>query len=402
MILFSFIIGFSAQGEEIAHVTAIAQNGDRIIDLLQRYGLSDHHNNYFLSLNGLQKDSKLQAGKAYQLPVRIYPYNDQSIASSLDLSFKEALSIQKYNETVHQSGLKRQVWNDKIVWRPYDNLFSEPVKTIPKKIEKAKSPKRANQNKNYSVNCPIFGAKYSDVQVESNMLANCVYYLVSGHGGPDPGAIGERESNQLCEDEYAYDVSLRLARELVKYGATVYIIIQDPNDGIRDEKFLQPDDDEICIGNRAIPHERNQRLKQRVKVVNRLFRKYKDTHYQRLISIHVDSRQDESKRVEIDFYHYPLSSLGGRLAENLYRTVEAKYAHFQPDRGYAGRVIPKNFYMLCETLPVSLLIELGSIRNEFDQVRLIEADNRQAIAKWLCEGLIEDRISGAGSRLAEN
>ena len=50
-------------------------------------------------------------------------------------------------------------------------------------------------------------------------LAGLVFYLVSGHGGPDPGAIGIYQGRQLHEDEYAYDIILRLARELLTRGA---------------------------------------------------------------------------------------------------------------------------------------------------------------------------------------
>ena len=42
-----------------------------------------------------------------------------------------------------------------------------------------------------------------------------------------------------AEDEYAYDITLRLAKELLAHGAEVYIIIQDENDGIRDDFVLR-------------------------------------------------------------------------------------------------------------------------------------------------------------------
>ena len=61
----------------------------------------------------------------------------------------------------------------------------------------------------------IFGPKYSEVTVKSNVLQGAIYYLESGHGGPDPGAIGILNGHKLCEDEYAYDVTLRLARDLI-------------------------------------------------------------------------------------------------------------------------------------------------------------------------------------------
>ena len=70
-------------------------------------------------------------------------------------------------------------------------------------------------------------------QITSNELSGACFYLVSGHGGPDPGAIGIYQGRQLHEDEYAYDIILRLARELLTRGAKVHIIIQDKKDGIR-------------------------------------------------------------------------------------------------------------------------------------------------------------------------
>ena len=73
----------------------------------------------------------------------------------------------------------------------------------------------------------------------STRLRGRVYYIVGGHGGPDPVAVGVCYGKSLCEDEYAYDITLRTARNLMTHGATVYIITRDPNDGIRDEVSLQ-------------------------------------------------------------------------------------------------------------------------------------------------------------------
>ncbi|MBT6763585.1 MAG: N-acetylmuramoyl-L-alanine amidase, partial [Prolixibacteraceae bacterium] len=65
----------------------------------------------------------------------------------------------------------------------------------------------------------IFGKKYADVEITGNDLNGAIYYLMAGHGGPDPGAVGKYNNKQLCEDEYAYDVTLRLARKLIQNGA---------------------------------------------------------------------------------------------------------------------------------------------------------------------------------------
>lgn len=36
---------------------------------------------------------------------------------------------------------------------------------------------------------PLFGKQLANVKVTSNRLAGACFYVVSGHGGPDPGAI---------------------------------------------------------------------------------------------------------------------------------------------------------------------------------------------------------------------
>ena len=63
--------------------------------------------------------------------------------------------------------------------------------------------------------CLYLVRKESMVAIKDNSLANKVYYIVAGHGGPDPGARCTDCKSTMCEDEYAYDVSLRLARELI-------------------------------------------------------------------------------------------------------------------------------------------------------------------------------------------
>mgnify|MGYP003228905470 CR=1 FL=1 len=96
-------------------------------------------------------------------------------------------------------------------------------------------------------NEPLFGEKLAKYTIDSDELNGACFYLVSGHGGPDPGAIGELRGHPLHEDEYAYDIMLRLARNLMSKGAKVHIIIQDAKDGIRNDKYLDVSDRETCM-----------------------------------------------------------------------------------------------------------------------------------------------------------
>ncbi len=238
-------------------------------------------------------------------------------------------------------------------------------------------------------NYPIFGAGKEVVVPVSERLSAAVYYLISGHGGPDPGAIERHNGTTIAEDEYAYDVTLRLAKQLLSHGAKVYIIIRDSNDGIRDERILELDNDEVTYPNDPIPLGQLERLQQRVDAVNKLYLEHRGA-YQRLIVTHVDSRS-EGKNIDVFFYHHEKSRNGKRLAENIHKTFQDKYRQYQPHREYTGTFSDRsNLYMVKNTLPAMTYIEIGNLRNKRDQRRILDPDNREALAKWISEGVLLD------------
>lgn len=233
----------------------------------------------------------------------------------------------------------------------------------------------------------LFGPKLADYTIESDRLKGACFYLVAGHGGPDPGAIGRIGNKELHEDEYAYDIVLRLARALLMEGATVHIIIQDAKDGIRDDQYLDNSKRETCVG-ASIPLNQIQRLKQRCDKINALSKKQTEK-YQRAIFVHLDSR---SKKHQLDafFYHHEKSVGGKELANTLKTTLKEHYDKHQPARGFTGTVSSRNLYVLRNTNPVAVLAELGNIQNSFDQRRFLLSSNRQALANWICRGFIRD------------
>ena len=89
-------------------------------------------------------------------------------------------------------------------------------------------------------------------------------------------------------------------------------------------------------------------------------------------------------------YHHPNSRSGKKLAGRLKTKFKEKYALFQPNRKYHGTVSSRNLYVLRNTHPTAVFIELGNIRNTKDQRRFVLKDNRDALAKWISEGLEED------------
>lgn len=237
---------------------------------------------------------------------------------------------------------------------------------------------------------PIFGNKYEQLKIIDHSLEGAIFYLVSGHGGPDPGAVGKRGGRELCEDEYAYDVTLRLARWLIERDALVYMVIRDKNDGIRDDAYLKCDRDEYTYTRGKVPRGHNDRLIQRTDVVNSLHKKNSGVKYQRMVAIHVDSRS-QRENIDVFFYHHHLSSKGKELATDLVQTFDAKYEEYQPNRDYRGDASDRSgLFVLRNTNPAAVFVELGNIANARDQRRFIVTENRQALAKWLGEGLLRN------------
>lgn len=312
----------------------VAENGDGIFLLLRRHGLDpSQHLQPFLDLNqdNLGQGNSLYAGKTYLLPI-----------SGSAVGAAEEKPVEK------------------------TATFSPAVL-----VE------------------PLFGKNYERIEIKDKQLQGAVYYLVAGHSGPDPGAIGKYGSYLLSEDEYAYDVTIRLARRLMEHSATVYMIVQDEDDGIRDENILKMDTDEVSYFGKPIPYDHKQRLRNRVADVNKLYQKHIGAH-QRMLSIHIDSRS-KGQNIDVFFYHHENSAPGLALAQRIHEVFTSKYNRYQPNRDYFGTVTPRSsLYVIKYSNPPTVFVELGNIKNDKDQRRFVIPNNRQALANWLCDGIIDD------------
>lgn len=391
----------SSYAQNRIYLQAQARKGDGIYKLLERYHVRSSCNlSYFYEINGLRKNQGLRVGRVYKLPIYVYRYNGKSIRSTTgnyDLNW--AKNIQAYNEKMHRLGVKQGDYRkDRVLWVSYGQLncpsesasgVEPPIAINPDK--KKPIPNYPGSNLPIRGRYPIFGPKYAAVPLENNSLKGCVYYIVSGHGGPDPGAVGTYRGKNLCEDEYAYDVGLRLAWNLLSYGATVYIITRDDDDGIREGEILPCDKDEECWRDKEIPINQGKRLTQRSDVINRLYTRNRrnGVRYQRLVVIHVDSNSKNAK-IDMFFYHKKGDNQGEMFANRIQRTIKEKYDQYRKGRGYTGTVSTRDLHMLRETKPTTLFIELGNIRNRNDQARLVVEGNRQLVANWLFQGMLKD------------
>jgi N-acetylmuramoyl-L-alanine amidase len=362
LILLPFLLFSVLAQAQSGSRTVIAKAGDGIYLLLRQNGLDPaKYYREFVKLNkkNISKNNGLYIGRAYILPANEEVQTEEKLPA----------------DTISESEV--QVISDTV---------STPVTTpeaVETKEEEAPAPVVVKE--------PLFGQDNAEVVVENEVLKGAIYYLISGHGGPDPGALIKQGRKLVSEDEYAYDVNLRLARKLMAQGAEVYIIIRDPNDGIRDKKVLEVDYDEVNYPKERIPRSQRLRLRQRTETVNGLFLKNSTrSSYQRLVVTHVDSRS-VGEVIDVFFYHHHRSTKGKRLAESLQDTFKQKYARYQPNRKYAGTVASRSsLYVIKNTLPAMVYIELGNLKNTRDQKRILDYENRDALAKWISEGLVAD------------
>ncbi len=343
-----------------------AVDGDGIYSILRNNGISPslEHIDDFIRLNEgkIGKNRALFKGKTYLLPV-----------------YEKTIPIIEKNSLIKEGV---------IVADSLQNLDTIQIETTVKPIIEIKTDSALVElvEKEFE-NIPIFGPEHEEVEIVSDELKGAHYYLISGHGGPDPGALGKYNNIQLAEDEYAYDVTLRLARRLISMGATVYLIIRDNNDGIRGGKILPIDRDEVAYPDKVIPRSQKARLRQRVKIVNDLYKEHLGV-FKRLVVTHVDSRS-QGKNIDVFFYHSRKSKMGKSMALQLQETFKQKYEEFQPGRTYHGSVTShREIYVIEKTLPPAVFIELGNIKNSIDQKRFLLKSNREALANWISEGLL--------------
>lgn len=394
--LFLFILFFTqytflSAGPPIGYLEITAQSGDGIYRLMRRYQLDEHSCNFekFYTLNQLKDNAPLRAGQIYKLPIFIYTFNGNTIRSTIGVdNWELAVGIQQYNEIMLRDGLRRQSFKaDRLLWVPFHALNCGSPDLDIKTPEPVNSQSFDKVSNPAARHFPIFGESLAYTPLKSNKLQGQIFYIVSGHGGKDSGALGKRGGATLCEDEYAYDVALRLCRQMIEHGATAYMIIRD-EDGIRDDAILPCDEDETVWGGAPVLRPHKSRLYQRSEIINKLYQKNRSLGFtqQKTIVIHVDSRS-KNERIHLFFYHQADNETSRELSRKMQQSIQANYTKYRGKDYYSGKLATRDLHMLREVEAPTVYIELANIRNPADQQRIVLASNRALLASWLFEGL---------------
>ena len=153
-------------------------------------------------------------------------------------------------------------------------------------------------------------------------------FIDPGHGGPDPGAVG----NGVTEEFVNLNVSLELARLLRDAGFDVRIYRTTSDENVLENK--------------------NDDLRNRAETANRWGADY-------FISIHTNSSENTAAQ-GVEAYVYRLGTASERLGQSIVDSVSENLG--SRNRG----VMQANFAVLRRTNMPAVLVEMGFITNPYD------------------------------------
>lgn len=175
-------------------------------------------------------------------------------------------------------------------------------------------------------------------------------FIDPGHGGPDPGAIG----NGVTEEFVNLNVSLELARLLRNAGFEVRLYRTTSDDGVLNDK--------------------NADLRNRAAQANQWGADY-------FISIHTNSSNRVSAQ-GVEAYVYRLGTTAEKLAQSIVDSVSNELGSV--NRG----VMQANFAVLRRTNMPAVLLELGYLTNTTEALNLNSPAWQRAAAAAIFQGII--------------
>ncbi|MDA0748065.1 MAG: N-acetylmuramoyl-L-alanine amidase [bacterium] len=219
-----------------------------------------------------------------------------------------------------------------------------------------------------------------------------------GHGGIDPGAIvansdGLSRSVYVVEDEYVYDISLRVYERLRLYGAEVVLTVVSPNHLIREnikasvtfvhEQNEVYNNEAYNRKNASSVRPQSANLSQRVHIANRFFkggRKGKTL----FVSIHADNSPGRPKG--------PLSiylKRRGKVDRDSKKFAQVmQKALDSPD--LPAQLQGRSLWVLRNNqAQAEILVETHNVHDKNDAYRIRFHKNRKEAAERIVQGILD-------------
>lgn len=176
-----------------------------------------------------------------------------------------------------------------------------------------------------------------------------------GHGGRDPGAVGQ---TGLQEKAVVLDVSLELARQLREWGAEVRLTRET------DRQVAGPD------------APKREDLQARVDLAN-------NWPAEIFISMHANANNNRDVKGTESYVARNASESSKRLATLMHQ-------HMVDDLGLPDRrVLKSDFYVIKNTTMPGTLMEIAYISNKEEEAKMADPDFRKRAATAMAEGVKE-------------
>jgi N-acetylmuramoyl-L-alanine amidase len=169
-------------------------------------------------------------------------------------------------------------------------------------------------------------------------------YIDAGHGGNDPGAVG----NGIQEKDVVLPISLDLGRALQSMGYSVY--------------YTRTDDVEIDLEPRVASAE--------------------SINADVFVSIHANSLAAKNSDISgIETYHARGSTVGKELADYVHAQIIANTG--ANDRSVRG----SGFYVIARTSMPAILVETGFVTNPDEAANLNNPSYQKRMAEAIAKGI---------------
>jgi len=257
----------------------------------------------------------------------------------------------------------------------------KPAAPKPAPAEKPAKPKAASP-------C---APKAANPSVQGSALRGWMVILDPGHGGRDGGSTGIFNGQMVVEDEYVYDVALRVDRLIKARGGLSFLTLHDKKTGIRSWRAQEvfPDErHETFAGQSSIARSGTRGLNQRLAYGNAMSRKY-PKYKQAWISIHFDV---VGTKKDVEGVRIIKSAGSNGLAQALgcsfgkssrLRDINPVVVNGDPRFGIRNLWILRGGNKIQE----KVLVELGNFNNTTDVWRVRNPVTREAYALAIVEAL---------------
>ena len=266
-------------------------------------------------------------------------------------------------------------------------------------------PSKSDAWTDYSRASQLLASFQSDLRVRFSKLKNRPQPLKGwrivldpGHGGRDPGAIvsnkdGKNRAVYVVEDEYVYDVAIRMMEQLMLYGAQVELTVISPNHMKRDNlpadaTFVNEQNEvynDARYNRRKDPMVRpgSHNIQRRVMVANTFFKggSQKKTLF---LSLHADNSPSRPKGPLV--IYQKKSGRSDRASKRFAEVMQGALDH----RSVPAQLGARNMAVLRgNKAAAEVLVEIRNVSFKGDAWALRFHDRRQDDAGRIVKGVLD-------------